>query len=510
MPPRKPVIDLQPDFSGGLAIYADAAAVGERQVAEAQNARISTDGSVVFREGTQELTAARIGASGAVRGGAYWGHTGFNYIWVYGNLYRLSGDVGGAATLMTGSHWNGIGLELTDAITMKPFRDAANEALYITGRQTSFPAKLVGTTVSNPTWHASLTDVSLLEVYNLRLFGARPLGSSGGPRSVLFYSALGNGDTLGDPANGGGQAIIRSLSSAEITGLANVGGALLIFHSRGVHRFTGWSQDDISIDDGTTGMSSTIGCIAPASVVVVNNVAYFLSENGFFAATASDVSDVGKPINELFRALSGADRAALPLTRAAHYATQRIIVWSIPGHGAYVYDYGRQVWTGRWNGAYLSPTCLWEGFDSAQRPCALLGTSDGFVLRQQPTVFVDRADSLGGVVGGRVQPYTLQLTSRELLRQDDLTEIAYRFAYLHGTNGAAPNAPTMAITYRVNGGAWLSAGAPTSLPARVHLGGRGRALELRYAITPHATAAATPVALDGLGAEGFAMGRRFR
>src|SRR5690606_32348517 len=116
-------------------------------------------------------------------------------------------------------------------------------------------------------------------------------------------------------ANGGGSARVRTFGISEITGLQVLGSSLLIFHRDGISRFTGWSQDDIDIDAGAEGITQDVGTISPASIVVVENYCYFLTDRGVYRTNGQSVEEISPSIASVFRAL---DRALLARAQAVH------------------------------------------------------------------------------------------------------------------------------------------------------------------------------------------------
>jgi hypothetical protein len=103
-----------------------------------------------------------------------------------------------------------------------------------------------------------------------------------GNKSSLYYSGLNNGDSLGDPAGGGG-IITLPVGEGMITGLLPVGSSLFIFHTRGIFRFSGFTADDMSVtalSTAQTGGVVGIQAVYP-SYISLGNVGYFPGDNGY-------------------------------------------------------------------------------------------------------------------------------------------------------------------------------------------------------------------------------------
>jgi hypothetical protein len=503
---RKLMIDHQKDFSGGLDLSPDSPYSDKRQFARADNARLASDGVLVIRDGMREVALVDPVDGGDATAGLYWRVTGQQYLMAGKTLWRGTGNFGDAWTNLGGVQGAGL---FPGGGSMVAFRDAAGEALYIaTGVPGAALRKYtVGggiTTLTSPV--NPYLGMRILCTHNLRLFAASPSGIGDTPASVLHYSALENGDTVGNAGAGGGSVVVRSFNATEITALASVGPSLLIFFRRGIFRFTGWSQDDISIDDGITGLSATVGCVNHASVVVQDNTAFFLSEEGFFACGSSgNPIEIGAPINPILRQYEGKIRAV-----AAGYPAYRLIVWQVYSEsgstylGTFVYHLDTRGWT-QWTGAFGSNaiTCLWDGGIGL-----FAGTKSGdtYVLRTQRDVYRDRL-STTNTPTGRTLDYQFIVQSRPLLQTDTLTEVAPRFLYASGE--IAGGVPTAQLGYRLDGGSWIEQSVGGVMPARAQGAGRlRRGLDLRYTLTQPGTYDAK-VQLRSLGAEGFPMTRRF-
>lgn len=436
---RTPVRQEQADFRGGLNLAADEDQLEDNEVRSAANARLTTYGAFKKRYGSQRIHATAVGggvlnmqggyayrqSSGAILellvygGGLYSGTYGIPMTWT---LVAASGTLNNAATP-----------------SFAQFRDASAECVYI--------ANAGGTTQQLCKYKAGVLTMNLastptvlnrLAVQNQRLFGIT------GYDQTLWYSELNNGDTLGIEAQGGGFQVVRTFGDQNITALAAVGSSLLMFHKTGISKFTGYGQGDITIASGTRGLASDTGTIAPDSIVVVENVCYFLTDRGWYMATEESVKMISAKLNGLDSQLSSsvpppvAAQASASQVRVAHSRSTQEVLWYIAagGGGIYVYNYRLDAWTGPLNGLYgfSGLAAMWETLDSSNRPIVLFGKPDGFVRLVDATgpsgtgLFKD--DILSDGTGGSA--FTLTVRVRRMYFGNPASEKAFRYVYVQG------------------------------------------------------------------------------
>lgn len=413
---RETRTDVQPMMDGGLNSVSDDLALSERQLRKTINARLTDFGGVTKRGGTQRLTSAVL-TSSAVQHGYCWrkdGGTQELLIVVNGTLYTGTyGSLPITFTSRTGA------LSTTGSPSFAQFRDGTNDVVYIADGGalnrwdgTTHSVNLAGTATCE-----------CVVVHNERLWGA---GNASFPDSI-FYSALNDGDTLGDGANGGGQIVVRTFSDETVVGLASVNASLLIFHRRGISRLTGFGQSDITVTpEGVTG---DVGTIAKHSITSVGNLAYFISERGLYRCNEADVSPVGTketpdPLLPIIRALSASQFDGI---RAVHNRATRELWISIPGIGTYVYHTLLNAWAGPWTGAYTNTTTLIDALDTNGLPIVLRGDSSGWVeICDAPTTNLDNVAANG--TGGTVVDMLVQF--RRFYCGDDSEAKTLRWGYL--------------------------------------------------------------------------------
>ena len=412
----RPIRDVQDGFGGGLNTSSDVYAMQPNEVRTAQNARLSTRGGISKRGGTQQVSAAAIAAY-VVKGG---------YSWRTASAVQEMAVVNGllhTGTLAVPMTWSAqVGALSTTAVpSFATFRGPSNDGVYIAdGGPLNY---WDGTTLSvNIASTPSVVDQIL--AWGPRLFGI----GSGAPETLYWSSTTSgtNGHTLGATA-GGGQAIVRTYGGQRLTALAALRGSLLIFHVSAISRFTGMTTDDINISAGTQGITNDVGTIAPRSVLVVENAAYFLSDRGVFACSESSVAPIASPIEATLSALSQTDWAKVS---AVHARGKNEIWFSLPDIGIYAYNYRTGGWSGPWDGAYTSATALWDTRDSGGRTVILAGLSDGHVLWcDKGSYFKDRVTSASAAGTA----YTFSVQMRRMYAGDFTAQKSWRDAYVLGS-----------------------------------------------------------------------------
>ena len=419
MADRQRLQDGQLRMDGGLNTVSDDSALTPTQIRKAQNTRLTSFGALVKRGGTKRMADT---LTNRIQGGTTWYRAGSTPLIVFaanGNLY--------SATYGT-TPWTLTNVSSALSTTVDPsfaqFRDGSSDVLYISDggalnkwNGTTFSANIVGT-----------TSTTQIVVHNERLWGC---GNSSFPNSI-FYSALNNGDSLGNGGSGGGQIVVRTFGNEEVIGLASLGTSLLIFHRRGISRLTGYGQDDITVLPA--GLTSDVGLIAPKSITVIDNVCYFVSERGLYRCTEAEVASVSTPelpdqLLPIIRTLTTTQFSAI---RAMVNRATRELWISIPSIGLLPFHLTLQAWAGPWDTGYLSPdtSALWETSDANGLPVALKGDTSGWVSlcdafgQSSPNMDNVAPDGTGGTI------YSMTAQLRRMYCGDDALSKTLRFGYL--------------------------------------------------------------------------------
>ena len=163
--------------------------------------------------------------------------------------------------------------------------------------------------LATDTWTSNIagTPAALL---GLALFNNRLWGFSS---NTLYFSALANGDTLGNAGAGGGSFLLER----QIMNIVPYREWLLVFHKESIGMMTGWGQSDFQYLDGRRGLSTSHGTSFGGpwnSPVTVNDSLYFASsQNTLMRITGGQLTDVGGQFNNLFK-LNGIDNNIIPMT----------------------------------------------------------------------------------------------------------------------------------------------------------------------------------------------------
>lgn len=443
---RKRVRDAQPGYGKGLNTTADESQLGETEVRSADNARLTQAGAVEKRLGSQYAHASAIGSGNPVRAGFAWQRAASTTELAIANglLYTGAYSIGMSWTSQGGS------FGASAVPSLAAFRNGSGEAVYIadgTGKVSTWDA----TTLTMRVAATVAANIGWLCVYNQRLIGGT------GVDDTVYASGLNNGDSLGIPGSGGVVAIVRTFGAGRVTAGYPLGASLYLYHVSAISRFTGYTQDDISIASGAEGVSNDVGTIAPRSIVALENMHLFLTDRGVYVATESGVSPVSNPIESTLAAL---DQSAWARVAAVHNRRYREVWFYIPDVGIYAYNYRTSSWSGPFAGGFISPLthALWESRDSASRPIVLAGGATGFVKRcDAPSIYKDNvlSDGTGGAT------FTMTVRMHRMFCGDAAMEKSFRWAYV--TADPRGSSSMMLMWSAVTGAGNIALTAPSAI-----------------------------------------------
>ncbi len=517
---REVVLDAQPSFGGGLNVTADPSQLQPNQVRDATNARLSEFGGAGKRLGTVRLTTAPLGSGEAIQNGVSWYRVSASEIMVVQNGYLYTSSFAPPSVLFSFSTSTSLelltedGLTLFSESTVTPFVSEGNglsttntpdfaSFLYTAPADTECMYIADGGPLNR--WDgttlelnlASTPNIAQITVYNQRLFGVTGIDQS------VYYSELNDGDTLGVGASGGGEAIIRTFGDQNTTGLAVSGSSLLIFHRSGISRWTGFTQDDIAIAAGATGITGEVGTTNAFSIVEVSGQVYFLGQNGFYRVSESSAPEsISTPIDSIIRDWDG---DTIEGVRGVHVRNYQEIRWWVPDYGVLVYNYRLNAWSGPWTAGYLSPatTCHFESEDNEGRFLILRGDAEGWVtLCDAGGAYLDNLTvtyTVGEEFVMRVQPH-------RFFAGDAMSEKSYRWGYLLMDPRGTDDVSVEWITQSGSGSYAIDA---TSLAVanaamfRVPLANRGEWIDVTIVDSGEADALYSRAEVQA-----FAMGRR--
>lgn len=455
-----PVSDSQNSFAGGINTVSDPIALQSNQIRRAVNARINEYGAIEKRGGSVLTTTSPV--TDVVLNGFGWvKDNGDAFSFVMGNAGKLYYRQFARGTSLPGTTWTqatwdaGSGTPITFSTTVTPtfctFLDSVGtDCVFIADG-----GKLVhwdGTDLFRETSGAAHA-ASYIKVHNQRIWGC---GDPAFPDSI-FYSKLNDGSSFGHA--GGGQIVVRTFSDERIVALASVGSSLLIFHTRGISRLTGFGQDDIAVQP--EGVSSQTGTIAPFSIVETDGAAYFVSDRGAFVATEGGVSQLGTPStpDPLLPLIESLTTTNLANIRGVLSRPTQEVWWFVPGYGVFTYHLVLRAWSGPWTNEYLNTTALWT--------CPVNTEAELFVVRADtdktvrlcefPGAFRDGA-AMSTLSGGTAIDMTVQL--RRLYFGSDTIAKSFRFGYI---STLLASLAQLQIDWRTNeGSAYTSIQAPSS------------------------------------------------
>lgn len=384
-PGRSPAGDEMTRFGGGLNVVAADDAVGPDQFRRGENGRLTIFGAFIKRGGSQQTAPPLLPGFPIQNGLAWEPGTGPKETLVVTNG-TLFATTYGTFPLP----WTQVGAEQSLSAAQPtpwfaPFiSQLGTECVYIAdgGALNKYQGgALVSRLPGTP-------NCSVLAVHNERLWGA---GDPNYPDSI-FYSALNDGDSLGVGAAGGGQIIVRTFGVEKISGLRSLGTSLMILHPHGLSRLTGYGQSDVTV--APAGITRDVGTVTGFASFVVDNLLYFVSDRGLYAASEQDVAPVNTPdrpdpLTQLLPTMSAANLAAVRMT--LNRGTRELLIL-VPGFGIYIYHTILKAWAGPWTDGYLVPetTALIESHNENGYPIVLAGNVNSVVVEtDRPGIFRD-------------------------------------------------------------------------------------------------------------------------
>lgn len=350
------------DWRGGVNKTYSPDALDKSEVRDATNARLTTFGALTKRGGTQRIHGTVLNASTSVLGVCQWDNPSQTSELVAicnaDLFHKALGDAN--YTKVDGT------LNTTNRVIFQPYKQGGTNRLYFADG--GLLNKWTGTTLTENI--AGSPSAKFLAVYKERMFVA-----DGTP--TIYWSKVNDAEVYTTPD--GGQANVETYDSEGIVGLAVVGSSLLIFKEDSIARFVGHDTETIEIDKDTEGVSPDVGCIAPGTIVRVDDFVFFLSDRGPYIANEGGVQPIGQKIEA---ELAEWDKANWSLAWAVHNKDQREILLIVPVDAvndiAWCYNLRTQSWTGPWDFGYnIITACPFERTDGTQG--ILFGGDDGWV-----------------------------------------------------------------------------------------------------------------------------------
>ena len=328
-------------------------------------------------------------------------------------------------------------------------------------------------------WHGRLWGVSTKasEIDNLRYSEDR-----------LFYAWPAT-NTLPMPPIG--------QDSEGITAFAPRRDDLGVFKRDSLEMVTGFAGSDFQRQTVKQG----IGCIAPESVVIIDDTAYFLAENGVYRWSAQEVTSITEAhVHAWMTTTTYFQRASFDLSVGWFDQDLNTYNLLVPATGASAltrwisYDLGEGGWLGPHLTSAFTPNYAATLEDSNDLAMPVICGTDGFVYKNQST----RTD--GASTGIALDVDTIYHSANT----PDIEKLWLELSLISKIQGAG----TLTITPKVGG---LDASAGTAISADMTKGrerlrrlGQGRFMQLNFA---HSTNA-QDVELYGLEIPYHELGRR--
>lgn len=290
MPVKRTV--RQTDFSGGVNLIASGVDMPENQVRQAADCYIDASGSLYRRPGYIRCDT--------FSGVSCYGLTSWIPILTSEDMQVVKLSLGGGLITATATTpgspsppftYNGVAGSYTCPSSL--FRVVFAQLTDTTGTNSLYCSGCVGGQIGKFQWNGvayvlsgitppANTSATFVLTHNQRLI-------SFGDNDYLAYSGLNDGDSIGDPNAGGGAVRINASSGRIVDGLS-VGSSLFLLHRNGLSRFTGWSTDDIAIQQQNIATTAGVGFSKAYAAISLGNIGYVLADNGYVYSLTEDGS----------------------------------------------------------------------------------------------------------------------------------------------------------------------------------------------------------------------------
>lgn len=233
-------------------------------------------------------SAAPVGCAGIARADSISAGLKYYYFGTNGSVYTIDGSIP-----PTGFSFTSIAAAASHVGSITDLADFTG-TLYVAD---GGPLNKIATVTD--TWTGNIAgtpaNVERLAVFNNRLWGVF--------RNVLYFSSLGNGDTLGNTSAGGGSFTLPQ----RATTIVAYREWLLVFHPREIGLMTGWGQADFQYLDGRRGVNAGFGLGAEATFwtkpVQFDDALYWHTHEGphiLARMSGMDIVRVESPLNNVF------------------------------------------------------------------------------------------------------------------------------------------------------------------------------------------------------------------
>ena len=515
-------------FAGGLNTVKPPDGLAANELFYAYNARVverigpgfsivqgdpGLTGGVTIRPGTRKLHPTVLESGATVNGVYQWTNQSGNLEVVAicnGKLHHKTTAWGDFTTVSSPT-----GFSTTEPTIFQPMRTtsaAGKVVLYMASGGKYFSWN--GTTLTDLT--GSDENFSLIAQYHTRMFGVRA-----DELKKLVWGVVGDATdfTVSGPTDGG-EALVSTVSGETITSINTVGGSLLIFTEDAIHRFTGYSSDDIQLAQDTEGVSSQIGLVNPQAIAVAGTVAFIITDRGPYAVSEAGVQDLGEKIFNVFvRA-----RRDYISRWLVGYNRSMGEIWFVMGDEAsadvddiYVYNIRLDCWYGPWvigGGTGSEMYCISRYEDSTGAEYLMGGFDDGFVRHLESGITLNSA-AADGSGGSTLLAYAEPAPF--FFETGPGMEKALEQLVVHGDFRVDGSVDSQVWIVDNNTDAWTAYDITGATPAvggttrqfvrpyRVDVGGNGGRFKMRFVLKAQAS---IPSTLVGVDAYAYDMQRR--
>lgn len=383
--------DSRFDFRGGRNVSFTPDALKSNELVDSTNARIGANfGGITKRTGTRKMHQTALDAGKAVTGLTQWNFNGVNQI-----VAICDGDV----------HWRDAGGGGFDAFTKvipaNPFDGVITQRfatmrtntagapleLFIADHDGATPPNAVGviqkwtgSAVSDITGVQNVPACDIPIQYHTRMFYHNPQAPN-----QLAWSKTGDPEDAqtGTLITDGSAALVGQTGDDDILSMEVVGSSLLLFTGDSIVRFTGYSSDDIRMDQDTEGVSSEIGTVGRQTTIKAEKFIFTITDRGPFVVNEEAYTPIGTKVEKDF---DGTDNSSSAIASAivGFHRGRREVWFAMQDTG----DTGNQtvfvysMRTGAWCGPFTYPfaiTALSRYEDDSGDEWIMAGCSDGFI-----------------------------------------------------------------------------------------------------------------------------------
>lgn len=324
---------LYADFSGGINTEAGPYLVAENECQDARNITASPLGSFRKRHGFSRHSAIKNGSTVLLDGAP---HSLFasnltsKTLLAVGNYYNNSNDAivkiagdGSATALKTDAtankRWEFVQGPKGESVNTTPATAPDQGPIYgLNG--TDNPIYWDGSSNSTSTWTATGNATHPAKYCTMLIYSQDKMWAAGDTRETytgrVYSSGLNNSLSAPDPCNWDSDLTIdiEPDDGEIITGLGTLGPYIVVFKNKKTYVIDNPAELTYRV------VSSSVGCVAPRSVVETNNGTFFLSEDmGVCVTDGQSITKLSEKINPTIQAIMKDAATAVPNAAGAFF-----------------------------------------------------------------------------------------------------------------------------------------------------------------------------------------------